>query len=194
MSKLTDMLPGMYAEMHAAGAFKGDSWRRHYDGLLRFLGGPREVAAHVVVDFGCGPAGGLADPDAPARRMPKRVLPYDPYVKAYVSPPWKAQPTAFFSCDVFEHLPVEALRDLARQLCKARSVTRAYVVLATRAATKTMPNGVNAHLTVRPADWWHGFFDGAMGNHYRVDLATSDLAAGEAVFGLVRVALPAEGA
>lgn len=48
------------------------------------------------------------------------------------------------------------------------------LVVSTRAANKVMPNGMNAHLTVRPADWWVGFFDATIGRRFTMDRCHTD--------------------
>lgn len=186
MSKLTDLLPGFYAELHAKGAFRGDSWRRHAAAFQRFLG----PANRVVVDFGCGPAGGLAE-YVPLAAAGVRVVPHDPYVPAFAGDPWKEGVDALFSCDVFEHMPAEQIHQVLRRLCKSTTVTHAYVVLSTRPATKTLPNGLNCHVTVKPAAWWQGFLDATLGLHFDCRVSVAYVHEDEAVFGFVRRADPA---
>lgn len=187
-TKLERLLPQFYAEMHARGAFKGDSWEPHLFAFSEFLAAEDERARHTVLDFGCGPAGGLAA----TALFDHRVVPYDPYVEAYAADPWGRPLTAFFSCDVFEHLPLGALRDLLRRLCKHAGLAKVFVALATRHATKTLPNGLNAHLTVRPPEWWQGLFDGLLGPHFDTAFARADLAAGACVFAFNRRPPPAD--
>lgn len=179
MSKLEEILPILYKDMHAAGLFLGDTWRAHADRFRQFVH-PRPPG--LIVDFGCGPKGGLvADP-----YLGPTVVPYDPHVKAYAAPPWGAGPWAVFSSDVLEHLPVSQLRAFVRTLCKQRTISHVFLALSTRAANKTMPNGMNAHLTVRPAAWWQGFFEFTLGEHFDATIAEADVLADTAVFGFVR--------
>jgi hypothetical protein len=184
-TKLDKLLPDFYRQMHQAHAFLGDSWLRHKGRLLDFV--PAPPAQGPILDFGCGPEGGLA---ADCRRawpwIAESFIPHDPYVPAYAQDPWKSGFRVFFSCDVFEHLPAWQLSHLLLRLRKHASCDKIFVALSTRPANKCLPNGLNAHLTVRPVDWWHGFFSAALGGVYTWAIAEADLAAGEAVFALVK--------
>lgn len=184
MSKLEDLLPGMYREMHAAGAFVGNSWRLYFDEFKSFLyntglhhDGPDYQR---ILDFGCGPTGGL-------QQHFSDVVAYDPYVEKYADDPWKQPFDVFFSSDVFEHLPLGELRQLVRRLCKHATIQKIFVVISTRSANKFLPNGTNAHLTVRSAQWWHGFFDAQLGLHYDIVYARADMLAETCLFGFTRI-------
>lgn len=194
MTKLDAMLPGMYAEMHARGAFQGDAWEHRYFDLFSFLGGDAAggVHKHTVLDFGCGPTGGLAGKrrhggvDNPLALYDGVAVPYDPYVPEYAADPWKKPLTAFFSCDVFEHMPLHQIRDLVRRLCKHKTITHVLVSIATRPANKTLPNGLNVHITVKSPEWWQGFFDATLGTHFECTESVAYMATGDVVFGFVR--------
>lgn len=184
MTKLDAMLPGMYAQLHADGAFKGGAWKaKAGDGFVRFL---KEHKAYdgLILDFGCGPEGGLKAHPA----IGHRVIPHDPYVLSYAAKP--SPDTAIrvlFSCDVLEHLSLDALGRFADQVRDMRNYLEyAYISVATRSANKLLPNGLNVHLTVWTPQRWHGWFEGNLGDLFEVVLAEADLLADTAVFGLRR--------
>lgn len=176
--KLAKKLPDMYAELHARGAFKGDSWRPHLDRFHAFLG-----SASPVLDFGCGPKGGLAG-DVQAHY---EAVGYDPYVPYYADKPWARRFKAFFSCDVFEHLTLDYLHRLFGRLRDTQpELAKVFVALSTRPANKTLSNGLNVHLIVKPGAWWLGFMQAALGRDFAVVEAAEDLGRGEAVFAFAR--------
>lgn len=103
------------------------------------------VGAADVLDYGCG-AGTLkpALADYPVRE-------FDPGIIGKDGLP---DPADLVVCsDVLEHIEphcLDAVLDhlfgLTRKAC--------FAVIATRPAHKTLPNGRNAHLIVRPVKWW----------------------------------------
>ena len=60
--------------------------------------------------------------------------------------------------DVLEHIFVA---DVPRVIREIFSLARSLVVvnIACYSARATLPNGENAHITVRPPLWWKGVFD-----------------------------------
>lgn len=199
MTKLETMLPGLYAEMHAANAFKGDSWEPWAPELYKFLtgwfdadseddaaGDPATREGHTVLDFGCGPCGGLAADPRPLGFGAVTVVPYDPYVAQYAADPWTQPITAVFSCDVLEHMPLTAVTAFLWTVCTHVTVQKVMLVIATRAATKVMPNGANAHITVRSGEWWHGFLTAYTSHSFDCVRAKVDLIRGDVMFALTR--------
>lgn len=175
MSKLDRLLPDLYRRMHAEGAFQGDMWLSHLDAFRAFW----DPANAPVVDFGCGPKGGMR------QAMGRAVVPYDPYVAAFAADPWKASPRTFFSVDVLEHLPVDRLRELLAVIAGS-TVRQVFVVVSCRAANRVMPNGLNAHLTVRHVFWWAGFFEYALGDRFTRVIARHDLDRSDCLFAFNR--------
>ncbi len=156
MARIDDLLPTLYRDMHAQGAFPGTTWTAHRAAAEAFF----RPDSFPVLDFGCGPLGGLR------AAYGDRVVPYDPYVPEFAADPWVRRPRGFFTSDVLEHLPVHALRALVLRIAAAPYVRQVFAAVSTRAANKIMPNGLNAHLTVRHGQWWRGFFDCALGEWF----------------------------
>lgn len=76
---------------------------------------------------------------------------------------------------MLEHCPAEDIPWIIDELFGfARRFV--YVTIAAYDAIKTLPNGENAHCTVRPPDWWRGLFHGIAHRHpgirYRVPVRT----------------------
>ena len=103
----------------------------------------KEFGCETVLDYGCG-KGGLV------REIPGAAG-YDPAVPEFSARP---QPADFVACtDVLEHIEPECLDEVLEDL---RSLTRTLtlIVVSCREAYKTLPDGRNAHLIVKPQDWW----------------------------------------
>lgn len=174
MSKLDEMLPKLYQELHDNKAFKGDSWERWYETFLDLFENGTSVHRELILDFGCGPTGGLCDSYL-GQKPHSCVIGYDPYVPVYSADPWDKKITVVFSCDVLEHMPLTAVVEFLRKLVATKTIKKVMLVIATRAASKTMSNGLNAHITVRSPDWWHAFIFGTIGEHFEIEEAKADL-------------------
>lgn len=184
--KLESLLPQLYSEMHDKHMFKGDSWTSWYADLLLFLGGAAGIKAHTILDYGCGPLGGLNAETSMIRKQAAEVVAYDPYVIGYQTTPWDKRLTAVFSCDVLEHMPLSAILTLCTAIKNKATITHAMFVIATRAANKTMSNGLNAHITVHTAEWWYGFMAGTFSSLFDIRMATANMIDGTVMITLTR--------
>lgn len=175
-SRRYEELLGLYRKLHAEGepgqaipperTFPGKSLLPHaktLGGLFHGLG------VDSVLDYGAGKGQQyqrqVRDPESGrehagvAAYWGVKVTCFDP---AY--PPHAARPAGRFDAvictDVLEHCPEEdidwILDDLFRH---ARKLV--YANVACFPALKHLPNGENAHITVRPADWWRQRFEQA---------------------------------
>jgi hypothetical protein len=169
VSRLSRPIPGdlaaQYAEMHAKALFPGDSWKVHYRTLCETI---PNLDSLRIVDFGCGPSGGLA------QALPSQVISYDPYVEQYSTPPWDKPFDVVFSSDVFEHIPRSQVASVLETIGRCRP-TFIFLNISTRLAHKRLPDGRNAHLTVKSASWWLSTVRSQLGNSYGPRLAREDL-------------------
>jgi hypothetical protein len=155
----------MYLAMHKQRAFRGDTWRAHLRQLRDII---PNLDQRVILDFGCGPKGGLA------AEYEANAIPYDPYVSQYSKLPWNEKVDVVFSSDVLEHMTRSQIDQFLGNVCRA-DPSFVFLVASTRPAQKKLPNGANAHLTVKPAAWWVAYVARALGDGYRPILATADL-------------------
>jgi hypothetical protein len=128
------------------------------------------TGARTILDYGCGKgyqydAGGIT---IPGEGVWEGVLDYwdidevrcyDPCYERYSALP-QGQFDGVISTDVLEHCPepdvpwvVDELFGYARRFVFAN--------VACYAALTTLPNGENAHCTVRPLEWWQAVFAAA---------------------------------
>lgn len=165
-------ISSLYSQMHAAGEFPGHSWRAHVATLRQTIPG---LDSKVILDFGCGPRGGLAE------CFGEKVLSYDPYVEKYSALPWGKEFDVVFSTDVLEHM-TSAQIDKFLTLVRHSGTQFVFLNVSTRTAYKQLPNGANAHLTVKPASWWSRKIHNGLGRNYEQILAQEDLLRNEAIF------------
>lgn len=97
-----------------------------------------------LLDYGCG-KGTLN------QKLKQEIKEYDPAIDGKDSPPEPAD--VVMCCDVLEHIEPKCLFDVLNDL--ARVVKKyGFFTIATRPARKTLPDGRNAHLIVKDAQWW----------------------------------------
>ncbi len=106
------------------------------------------AAAHRILDFGCG-KGVLGKRLQVSRSLDVHL--YDPYVSEFSAMPGDAFDMVLCT-DVLEHIPEEALDPLLSEV--ADYAERAVFVISLTFADQLLPNGDNAHCTIRPKEWW----------------------------------------
>lgn len=149
-----------YKKAHAASRFSGHV----YETYISFLNVVfPDWASLRVLDYGCGPSGGIVS-KCPA------AIGYDPYVTQFATNPWKGNTfDLFFSSDVFEHLTESQVAKILKQIATG-GIPRVFLAIATRPAKKTFDNEVNIHRTVRPSSWWRTYVGAKLGDRYELVL------------------------
>lgn len=102
-----------------------------------------------LLDYGCGSRRSLMETFRPDHEC--RVQCYDPGVPEYADPPTPAEMVVCI--DVLEHIEpplIDGVLDHLEDLTE--KVLFATVCMAP--AGKTLPDGRNAHLIIKPAEWW----------------------------------------
>lgn len=152
-----ERLPSLYREMHEKQLFVGLTWKNSYDLLRTSI---PDLERYKIVDFGCGPRGGLRE-----ALGPERVISYDPYVEVFSESPWDQSFDVLFSSDVLEHLPLQAIQEFTTQVARC-APKYIFLNISTRSAEKSFSDGANVHLTVQPTRWWQETLSGFWGKHY----------------------------
>jgi hypothetical protein len=171
----------LYREMHLNGdQLRGNVASDTFDGrslvpqAQRIKGLIERTGAARILDYGSG-KGKQYDP-APlvvhGQGQWDSVLDYwgvdevvcfDP---AY--PPYSRMPTGRFdgviATDVLEHCPEEDMPWIVDEIF-AFSIRFVYAAIACYPAVKRLPNGENAHCTIRPPDWWNDLFRRTAARH-----------------------------
>lgn len=143
--------------------FSGNGVLKHTTALLTLA---REIDAKSAIDYGCGkcnqyrqfnlmfdgkPYQGLED------ALGFEVYKYDPAIKGHHKPPTEGADLVWCT-DVLEHIPEE---DIGWVVGFLFSLARKglFVTVGNYPAKKHLPNGENAHVTVKPFEWWQKHFD-----------------------------------
>lgn len=167
-------LIGMYQTMHQQGdarlnippehMFPGQSLPRHAGTIKQLID---KFQVKTLLDYGCGKGqqyepmnvnvpGVGTFPSIPAF-WGVSVHRYDP---AYL--PFTTLPTGKFDAavctDVLEHCPEEDIPWIIGEIF-SYATRFVYANVACYPAKKSLPNGENAHATIRPMEWWKQFFE-----------------------------------
>ncbi len=143
-------LIGQYRLMHArGGVFPGRSllpvaWHV-YDAVQRH-------GALTLLDYGCG-QGQQYDRYKVHEwwGVPRPAL-YDPAVARYAAMP-RGPFDGVICSDVLEHVPRDEL-DTVLADCFGPARKFVFLSICCRAARKSLPNGMNCHVTVEKPEWW----------------------------------------
>jgi hypothetical protein len=129
-----------------------------------------ETGAGSLLDYGSG-KGAQYRPaqlaDAEGRRWPsvqeywgvERIACYDPAYEPFSRPP-AGRFDGVISTDVLEHCPEDDLAWIIAELF-ARADKFVFASIACHPAVKRLPNGENAHCTVRAPEYWSALFASA---------------------------------
>jgi hypothetical protein len=161
----------MYAEMHvhgeagagtsAAETFEGISLIPHVHTVRRLIA---STGAQNVLDYGAGKASlyGLRNFLLPGETQPiESVQDYwdVDYVEFYDPgyAPYSRLPAGTYHgvicTDVMEHCPEEDLPWILGEIF-AYAERFVFLTIARYPALKRLPNGENAHITIKPVEWW----------------------------------------
>lgn len=142
-------LIAQYRRMHLDGHFDGYTTSKFVGRIAERV---QDSGAKTLLDFGSGK--GHQYLVARCHEL-WGVLPhcYDPAVPGLDAPP----PGMFDGCiaiDVLEHIPEGDELDAALDTILGRARKFAFVTVCPRPARKTLPDGANCHVTVKPIEWW----------------------------------------
>lgn len=135
-------------QLHSSRADYGRGGHR-WAGLVEDLW--KQVGCGTILDYGCGggtfkPAFGKGDV-----RMTAMVREYDPAIPGKDFMP---EPVDIVVCtDVLEHIEPDCL-DAVLDHLQSLARKAAFLVISTRSAKKTLPDGRNAHLIQQKQEWW----------------------------------------
>jgi hypothetical protein len=133
-----------YRQIHATSVY-GDTSVKN----LRFLRPEISLLRpRSILDYGCGQSQLL---DQLRLGYPAELNRYDPAIPAYARKP-ETLVDLLINVDVLEHIED---RDLDPVLSEMASLARnAIIIIDTRPAKAVLPDGRNAHVTIRPHHWW----------------------------------------
>jgi len=148
-------LVAQYREIHADREY-GISGKNLIEPLSKVI----DKESKSILDYGCGRAGtaegigklmGITD-----------IVKYDPAIPEYADYPDRDVDTVICT-DVLEHVPEEELDNLFAQVW-GYADKEVIFVIALQLAGEILPNGENAHCTVKPKEWWEKQLSGVWTN------------------------------
>ncbi|MEO8299173.1 MAG: FkbM family methyltransferase [Burkholderiales bacterium] len=143
---ITDQYAKLNAQLHADRPDYGTSGQRWAPVAAALAD---RVGARQILDYGCGKQ------TLAAALKGCTVVGYDPAIPGLNSPPHPAD--VVVCTDVLEHVEPSCVDDVLDDLCRVTQKA-ALITVATRPAVKTLADGRNAHLTVKPFSWWRESF------------------------------------
>lgn len=126
----------------------GDSLKWHIPAINKII---NDHEVKTALDYGCGKA------QFHPLEWSSFFTKYDP---AY--PLYEKKPTGKYDLvictDVMEHIPEDSVDYIVNDLF-SYAKKYLYVNISTRLADQILPNGDNAHATVKPEKWWNEVFN-----------------------------------
>ena len=105
----------------------------------------------TILDYGCG--------KAQYHLKNWNVYNYDPAVPKFEKKPALGSKFDLVICiDVLEHIPETDLPRIIKEIFDY-SNKHVFCTASVREAGKILPNGKNAHATVKPEEWWRKLFE-----------------------------------
>jgi SAM-dependent methyltransferase len=143
-----------YRILHQTNPDYGASSIKFIEEISLFI---EHVRPRKVLDFGCG-KGTLIH--ALAHRYPGiSFVGYDPAIPGREHLPDEAFDLVI-NTDVLEHIPEQTLPEVLKKISKLSQ--NVYFNLHHAATRTILPNGENAHCTIKPPEWYHAL----MRNHF----------------------------
>jgi hypothetical protein len=140
-----------YRKLHQAGKFPGYSIEPFVPGIAELVA---EIPTQSILDYGCGLGHQYKLKrvhDAWGGLMPTL---YDPAVPGIDSRP-VGQFDGVICTEVLEHVPADELDAVIKDIFRFARLW-CYISVCCRPAkpNKNLPDGRNAHVTIRPQEWW----------------------------------------
>lgn len=141
--------------------FSGNGCLKHARALVAMA---KAIGAESAIDYGCGKGNQygktfLAEDGTEAMlevALGFEVTKFDPAVPKFEKPP--EGPADFLWCtDVLEHIPGEDIPFIVSELSRL-AIKGVFVTVGTYPAKKNLPDGSNAHVCIKPQEWWEEQF------------------------------------
>lgn len=124
----------------------GTTGHSYIDEFLPFV---FDLRCASILDYGCGRDSIRRELNR--RNVPIDVFSYDPAIPEFSELP---EPADFLVCtDVMEHVEEACVEAALAHMC---TLTRkgAYFSIGLTLAKRKLPDGQNAHITLKPSEWW----------------------------------------
>jgi len=144
------------------GVWKGHMIKKYMTKIEEIIK-EHNIDTNSILDYGCGKA--QNHPDS------WNAYKYDPAYPPYSTKPKEGSKFDLVVCiDVLEHIPQADLPRIIKEIFDY-SGKYVFATAAVNKAGKTLPNGMNAHATVQPEEWWNKLFEPYKGR-FTLDFTT----------------------
>lgn len=141
MQLISDEYRKLNEALHVSNKNYGVSGHEYANEIFKLS---QRLRTEDILDYGCGKC-------TLGNSLPFSIKNYDPAIEAYKADP---EPADIVACtDVMEHIEPENL-DAVLAHIKSKTKQMVYLSISTVVAKKTLEDGRNAHLIVKPAIWW----------------------------------------
>ena len=146
MQLISEEYKKLNAALHEENKNYGTSGQHYVKDILGIL---QKLQTQDLLDYGCGKS-------TLANNLPFTIKQYDPAMPKFAALPHPAD--VVVCTDVLEHIEPECIQDVIKHLSQLTKKI-CYLSVATRPAQKTLPDGRNAHLLIKPYSWWVGLLE-----------------------------------
>ncbi|MGF1619150.1 MAG: class I SAM-dependent methyltransferase [Rhodomicrobiaceae bacterium] len=140
---MSNYLIAQYRTLHTQNVYGASSLRR----APYILPHVKSLKAKTVLDYGCGQSALYEK----IEKLGTQVTRYDPAIPSLSKKPG-GKFDLVINIDVMEHLPEDEIDGFIADIASYSS--NALFIIDTIPAKTILPDGQNAHLTVRPPSWW----------------------------------------
>jgi len=150
MEQIRNKYINQYKQYHSnPELYPGNSFGNGYQHITDLI---QDTGAKTVMDYGCGKGTQYTQRrlhEAWGIGMPAL---YDPAVPQFEKLP-EGPFDGIYSTDVMEHIPEEVIPSIFEWIF-GNAEKFVFLGICTRPAIAVLPNGENAHCTVKPIEWW----------------------------------------
>ncbi len=151
------------------GAFRGLTTLIFADHIKEMV---KKHGVKTMLDYGCGQGVQYGKDLDLAEKWGVTVEQYDPVVPEYSELP-DSTFDMVICVDVLEHIPEEELKGVLTEIF-SKATKCVFLTVCPRAAKKTLPDGRNCHLTIKPLSWWAALVKEIAPPHIEYELMKND--------------------
>ena len=128
---------------------KNHSYERNLTPMYRLINTLINFKCKSLLDYGCG-KGNLAELFLIKNSL--KIYKYDPAIDEYKTIENNLKVDVITNCDVMEHIPETEIDNVLKQMASISD--NIFFNIYLKEAKTILPNGENAHCTVKPSKWW----------------------------------------
>lgn len=145
-TKLQQEYVSYYVDLHHQDALYGNGAHELMEYILPFI---VELKPQSILDYGAGKSDFVMDISSYVNDC--QGYKFDPAIKDIAVLP-KDKVDLVINTDVMEHIPEENIEATLEKI--SRISQNVYFNICTTLSDEILPNGKNAHITIKPPEWW----------------------------------------